>query len=87
GTDKLFFLTAKTSGRAIALEGIGLSAQAATSLRVLELTAREKVCEYPGRACHGDACPLARGFYDRLSAARADAVAQPRLDTATLRRV
>lgn len=87
GTDKLFFLTAKTSGRAIALEGIGLSAQSATSLRVLELTAREKVCAYPGRACHGDACPLARGFYDRLPAARADAVAQPRLDTATLHRV
>lgn len=87
GTDKLFFLTAKTSGRAIALEGIGLSAQSAKSLRVLELTAREKVCEYPGRACHGDACPLARGFYDRLPAARADAVGQRRLDTATLHRV
>ena len=87
GTDKLFFLTAKTSGRAIALEGIGLSARSATSLRVLELTAREKVCEYPGRACHGDACPLARGFYDRLPAARAEAVAQRRLDTAALRRV
>ncbi|MGJ7487753.1 ATP-dependent DNA helicase [Variovorax sp. LT2P21] len=87
GTDKLFFLTAKTSGRAIALEGIGLSARAAASLRVLELTAREKVCEYPGRACHGDACPLARGFYDRLPAARAEAVEQRRLDTATLHRV
>lgn len=87
GTDKLFFLTAKTSGRAIALEGIGLSARAAASLRVLELTARDKVCEHPGRACHGDACPLARGFYDRLPAARADAVGQPRLDTATLRSV
>lgn len=87
GTDKLFFLTAKTSGRAIALEGIGLSAQTAKSLRVLELTARDKVCEYPGRACHGDACPLARGFYDRLPAARAEAVGQQRLDTATLRDV
>jgi DNA excision repair protein ERCC-2 len=86
-TDKLFFLTAKTSGRAIALEGIGLSARTATSLRVLELTAREKVCEYPGRPCHGDACPLAKGFYDRLPAARAEAVNQPRLDTAALRRV
>jgi len=86
-TDKLFFLTAKTSGRAIALEGIGLSVEKAPSLRVLELTAREKVCEYPGRACHGDACPLARGFYDRLSAARAEAIEQARLDTATLRRV
>ncbi|MFZ3117257.1 MAG: ATP-dependent DNA helicase, partial [Variovorax sp.] len=48
GTDKLFFLAAKTSGRAIALEGIGLSARAAASLRVLELTARDKVCEHPG---------------------------------------
>ncbi|SDV49157.1 ATP-dependent DNA helicase [Chitinasiproducens palmae] len=44
-------------------------------LRVLELVAREKSCEFPGRACHGDACPLARGFYDKLPAARAAAFA------------
>jgi hypothetical protein len=40
-------------------------------LRVLELTARDKACEHPDKACHGDSCPLARGFYDRLPAARA----------------
>jgi DNA excision repair protein ERCC-2 len=31
--------------------------------------ARDKACEHPDKACHGESCPLARGFYDRLSAA------------------
>ncbi|MGJ7460533.1 ATP-dependent DNA helicase [Halomonas sp. MA07-2] len=56
-------------------------------LRVLELTAREKACEYPGRACHGEACPLAAGFYDRLPAARQAAVDLGWLDRESLRRV
>ena len=42
-------------------------------LRVLELVARDKACEHPDKACHGDACPLAKGFYDRLPAARSAA--------------
>ena len=48
----------------------------ALPLRVLELVARDKACEHPDKACHGDACPLACGFFDRLPAARAEAVAQ-----------
>ncbi|WP_404295886.1 ATP-dependent DNA helicase [Halomonas sp.] len=56
-------------------------------LRVLELIAREKVCEYPGRACHGEACPLAAGFYDRLPAARQAAVTRGWLDREALRQV
>ena len=43
-------------------------------LRVLELVARDKACEHPDKACHGESCPLARGFYDRLPAARAAAL-------------
>ncbi|RZJ25058.1 MAG: ATP-dependent DNA helicase [Haliea sp.] len=43
-------------------------------LRVLELVAREKSCEHPDKACHGDSCPLAQGFYDRLPAARSAAM-------------
>ena len=57
------------------------------TLRVLELTAREKACEYPGRACHGEACPLAAGFYDRLPAARQAAAARGWLDREALREV
>ena len=53
-------------------------------LRVLELVARDKACEHPDKACHGDACPLAKGFYDRLPGARSAAFQPlPRLGFAT----
>ncbi|MEX6504172.1 helicase C-terminal domain-containing protein [Pseudomonas zhanjiangensis] len=72
GLDRLFFLTAKTPGRRLALDALAtLRAQEqAMPLRVLEHVARDKACEHPDKACHGDACPLAKGFYDRLPAAR-----------------
>lgn len=84
--DKVFFLTAKTTGRQLALDG---AAQLqAPRLRVLELTARDKACEHRDKACHGDSCPLARGFYDRLPAARAECVQQGgSLETAAVRRI
>ena len=72
GIDKIFFLTAKTSGRQVALDA--LQTLAAAPLRVLELVARDKACEHPELACHGLSCPLARGFYDRLPAARSAAL-------------
>ncbi len=56
-------------------------------LRVLELTARAKACEHPDKACHGEACPLARGFYDRLPAARESAQESFRLGPQQLRQV
>ena len=49
-----------------------------TVLRVLALVAKEQACEHPDKACHGESCPLAKGFYDRLPAARKAAVASPR---------
>ena len=75
--DKVFFLAAKTSGRQMALDALARLSDSAPALplRVLELVAREKACEHPDKACHGESCPLARGFYDRLPAARAAAVA------------
>ena len=75
--DKVFFLAAKTSGRQTALDALGRLSHSAPvlPLRVLELVARDKACEHPDKACHGESCPLARGFYDRLPAARAAAVA------------
>jgi DNA excision repair protein ERCC-2 len=87
--DKLFFLTAKTPGRALALDAIRQITDATPqpALRTLELIARDKACEYPDKACHGESCPLAAGFYDRLAAAREAAAAQPLLDRANLREV
>lgn len=56
-------------------------------LRVLELVARDKACEYLDKACHGESCPLAKGFYQRLPAARQAAVQVPLLDRQALRQV
>jgi Rad3-related DNA helicase len=89
--DRIAFLTMKTPGRRLALTALkSLGADLADEekpLRVLELVAREKACEYLDRACHGDACPLAAGFYDRLPAARQAAVEQAWLDRQALREV
>lgn len=71
GIDKVFYLAAKTSGRQLALDAMRAPV---AQVRVLELVARDKACEHPDKACHGDSCPLARGFYDRLAAARAQAL-------------
>ena len=74
--DKLFFLAAKTPGRKLALDALELIEKSTASLplRVLELVARDKSCEHLDKACHGDSCPLAKGFYDRLPQARYAAV-------------
>ena len=74
--DKLFFLAAKTPGRKLALDAFELIEKSTTHLplRVLELVARDKACEHPDKACHGDSCQLAKGFYDRLPQARYAAV-------------
>ncbi|MGY8525429.1 ATP-dependent DNA helicase [Paracidovorax citrulli] len=89
--DKLFVLSARSTGRALAAESMeriaGASAAASDGLplRVLEMIAREKACEYPGRACHPDDCPLAQGFHDRLPAARQQAADHNRLGRTQVR--
>ncbi|HEY0843826.1 MAG TPA: ATP-dependent DNA helicase [Noviherbaspirillum sp.] len=87
--DKVFTLAAKTSGRGLALEALDLIRNGAPELplRVVELVARDKACEHPHKACHGESCPLANGFYDRLPRARQAAVASGFMDKATLRAV
>ncbi len=87
--DKVFFLTAKTPGRKLALDALSVIGRSAPelSLRVLEMVARDKACEYPDKACNGDSCPLAKGFYDRLPAARSEAMIKPWLDQAGVREI
>lgn len=87
--DKLLFLTAKTPGRQLALDAarVLFAGHAGLPLRVLELVARDKACEHPDKACHGDSCPLAKGFYQRLPAARQAASRVPMLDRQALRQV
>lgn len=85
--DRLFFLTAKTPGRRLALDALQTlrSQHTAMPLRVLEHVARDKACEHPDKACHGESCPLAKGFYDRLPAARQAALERQWLNQQSVR--
>ncbi|MEO6422784.1 MAG: ATP-dependent DNA helicase [Candidatus Nitrotoga sp.] len=87
--DKIFYLTAKTSGRQLALNALELIKCSTTglSLRVLELVARDKACEHLDKLCHGDSCPLAKGFYDRLPGARNAILDSNIFDKATVRKI
>ena len=89
GIDKVAYMTCKGTGRLTALEALGdlRSGTAGRALRVLTMVPKDEGCEHPDKACHGDACALARGFYDRLPAAREEAVALGWLDAAAQRQV
>ena len=74
--DRLFYLTSRNTARQLAVDAVHLLREKQPGplpLRTLELVAKDHACEHPDKACHGDACPLAKGFFDRLPAARKDA--------------
>jgi DNA excision repair protein ERCC-2 len=87
--DKVFFLTAKSSGRELGLNAVRTIQKTNPGLpiRTLELTSREKSCEHPDKSCHGESCPLANGFYDRLPKARNEALKLNMMDKTTIRKV
>ncbi|WP_303289926.1 ATP-dependent DNA helicase [Marinobacter sp. SS5-14b] len=77
--DRLLYLTCRNTARQLALDAVD-KLQAAQDqlqpwpLRTLELVSKDDACEHPDKACHGESCPLAKGFFDRLPDARAEAV-------------
>ena len=82
--DRIAYVTAKTVGRRTAEETLAIFRRAGLSLLALSLTARERICFSPGKACHGDDCRYARGYYDRLPQALAAAVRVPALRQADI---
>ncbi len=82
--DRLLFITAKTVGGRAAESALRDFAAAGMSAPALTLTARERICLAPGRACSGEDCPYARGYYDRLPAAMDRAIDAPLLGRADI---
>ena len=82
--ERVVFATAKTIGRRAAQETLAHFREAGYSGSALSLTAKDSICLSPGRACHGEDCPYARGYYDKLPAALEAALAAPALDRETL---
>src|SRR5699024_4603059 len=88
--DRLFLLTARTTGRQLILDTLKQLQQAQSHsipIRILELTAKEKACLHPDLACDGAACPLALGFFDRLPAARQAAATLQWLDSTAIKNI
>ena len=75
--EKSFYFTARTTARAAAENAVALLRQANPGLvfRSVTLTAKEKVCLAKNEAgrpvCMPEACPYARGYYDRRKEALA----------------
>lgn len=65
--DRLFYLTAKTITRTVADETLRLLSEKGMHLKRVLLTAKEKICPQEETACNPDACPYAKGHYDRIN--------------------
>ncbi len=68
--EKVFYLTARTTGRLAAEHALAALRGRGLRLKHLAVIAREKVCLTPGAACTPEECGFAAGHYDRLPAAR-----------------
>jgi len=66
---KIFYLTAKTSGRLAAEKALEDMRQANLHLRSVTLTAKEKICFCPPVNCDPEVCPFARGYFDKVKLA------------------
>lgn len=66
---KIFYLTAKTPGRAVAEKALDDLRGAGLSLRSVTLTAKENICFCPPVNCDPDICPFARGYFDKVKIA------------------
>lgn len=64
---RLFYLSAKGTGKRVAQEAlVQITAPPnPPHLKHIVLTAKEKLCLNDHVACYGDACPYAKGYYDR----------------------
>ena len=74
--EKIVFLTSKSVGRRAAESTLADFAESGYRGTALSLTAKDKICFSPGKACHGDDCPFARNYYDKLPAALYEAISQ-----------
>ncbi|MCD4827567.1 MAG: DEAD/DEAH box helicase family protein [Acholeplasmataceae bacterium] len=86
-SQKIFYATAKTQGKAIAVDSIRLLEKTGLHIKVLEITAKDSTCFLEKRNCDPEVCPFAKGFFDRLKDATIDIFSNETiLDRSTLER-
>ena len=78
--DRIFFLTARNTGKASALQALNILQEKGLRLKRVSLTAKDRICFCPDATCNPDVCAYAKGHFDRLPAAMDDAFLQDNLD-------
>ena len=85
--ERIFYLTARTVGRAIAEKALVDLRRSGLKLRAVTLTAKEKVCVRAGHPCDQLTCPLALGYYDRVKPAMREVLEREEITRAVLEEV
>lgn len=72
--EKLFYLTAKTIARGVAVDGLEILRNCGLHFRSVLLTAKEKICPMEEMNCEPEHCPYAKGHFDRINEAVYDCI-------------
>lgn len=65
--DRIFYLTAKTITATVAKETFGILREAGYQAKLIQLTAKEKLCLCEEMECNPVHCPYAKGHFDRVN--------------------
>lgn len=72
--EKIFYLTAKNSGKETAYQTVVAMREKGLYASEILLTAKDKICYCPGKACNPDECPYAKGYYTKIKKVLIDAL-------------
>jgi len=66
--NKIFYVTAKGVSRQEVIKNFDLLQEKGLKARMVEITAKDKICFLEERQCNPEACPYARHYFDRINA-------------------
>ena len=64
---RMFYLTAKTVTRTVASDTMNILRDKGLRFKSIVLTAKDKICPLEERNCNPEACPYAKGHFDRVN--------------------
>lgn len=65
--ETVFYLTAKTAARSVAVDTFSLLHDNGLHFKTVEITAKDKICPLDERKCNPKDCPRAKGHFDRIN--------------------
>ena len=72
--EKLFYLTAKGSGKNAPIDAVKILANKGLKVKTIDITAKQKICNLGEKSCNPENCPFAKGYFDRLKVATMDII-------------